>query len=227
MKTGSLTYFISGHMDLTPAEFDEHYAPKIREAAMRSHNRFVVGDAPGCDAMAQRFLMDLDVGQDERERAEFHVYHMLSQPRNCVEGLSPVELRGGFASDAERDAAMTEASDEDIAWVRPDKKKRRSGTAKNLDRRREKNERLFKEERATWARVDLRIDLCDDGEVRATIVGPEEAAIYATDRAVPIPPGLKERLDAACAQLSEAQRAYWVVQSELKRAARDKEIYDD
>jgi len=40
---------------------------------------------------------------------------------------------GGFTTDDERDAAMTMASDADIAWVRPGRKK--SGTAKNLARR--------------------------------------------------------------------------------------------
>ncbi len=40
---------------------------------------------------------------------------------------------GGFASDADRDAAMTAASRSDAAWVRPGREK--SGTQKNIDRR--------------------------------------------------------------------------------------------
>jgi hypothetical protein len=55
---------------------------------------------------------------------------MLDRPRNNVNGFPTV---GGFPTDETRDAAMTAASDEDIAWVRPGR--RHSGTAANLARR--------------------------------------------------------------------------------------------
>lgn len=116
-----MVVFVSGHLDLTEAEFEEHYAPRLREA----HGRgalFVVGDARGTDAMAQEYL--------HRLGAIYVVYHMLDTPRNAV-GRPP--LRGGFLSDTDRDAAMTAASDADVAWVRPGREK--SGTARNLARR--------------------------------------------------------------------------------------------
>lgn len=59
------------------------------------------------------------------------VYHMLDQPRNNVGNRVTL---GGFKSDEERDSAMTSASDYDIAWIRKGKEK--SGTAKNILRRR-------------------------------------------------------------------------------------------
>ena len=50
------TYWISGHLDLTADEFLQHYAPEILKAATLPANRFVVGDAPGCDDMAIQLL---------------------------------------------------------------------------------------------------------------------------------------------------------------------------
>lgn len=116
------TYFVSGHLDLTLEEFREHYAPRITAAIARNAS-FVVGDARGCDLMTQLCLRDA-------RALRVQVFHMLEAPRNNVGGFPAV---GGFASDDARDAAMTAASDADIAWVRPGRA--RSGTAANLARR--------------------------------------------------------------------------------------------
>lgn len=116
------TYFVSGHLDLTPHEFAEHYVHRL-SAALTQNAVFVVGDAPGCDAMSQEWLA--------ARGADVRVFHMHGLPRN-VAG-NPLEIRGGFASDEERDAAMTDASDADIAWVRPGREA--SGTAANVARR--------------------------------------------------------------------------------------------
>ena len=59
------------------------------------------------------------------------VFHMFTSPRNNA-GSFPTS--GGFESDEARDEAMTGASTDDIGWVRPGRE--RSGTAKNLARRR-------------------------------------------------------------------------------------------
>lgn len=122
-----MVYFISGHLDLTFEEFWEHYVPQIEKALMRGQADFVVGDARGADTLSQTHL--------SRVRTNTHpfsmtVYHMFDSPRNN-EGNFPTV--GGFSSDQERDEAMTAASDEDIAWVRPGREK--SGTANNLKRR--------------------------------------------------------------------------------------------
>ena len=115
--------FISGHLDLTDAEFNTHYIPKI-ELAILKGDSFVIGDAKGADTMAQLYLMDNAIDN-------VTIYHMFTSPRNlCCQFFN---TKGGFKSDKERDSAMTAESDYDIAWVRPGREK--SGTAKNIKRR--------------------------------------------------------------------------------------------
>jgi len=114
--------YVSGHLDLAPAEFETHYRPAL-DAALARGEAFVVGDARGTDTMTQNYLLG--------KTTAVVVYHMLTSPRNNA-GFPTV---GGFASDAERDARMTADSDQDIVWVRPGREK--SGTQKNLDRRRQ------------------------------------------------------------------------------------------
>ena len=95
-----MTYFISGHRDLTWEEFTKWYAPAISKVICTDKEaRFVVGDCK-----APRYLT-----------------------RSCT------LTQGGFTSDVERDAAMTEHSDRDIAFIR--KGKESSGTAQNILRR--------------------------------------------------------------------------------------------
>jgi hypothetical protein len=119
------TYFISGHLDLTQQEFNAYYR-ELLVRAIDAGGTFVVGDARGADTMTQEFFKgDKDVT----------VYHMFDKPRNNVYDCKTV---GGFKSDDERDTAMTAASNEDIAWVRPGREK--SGTAKNLERRKKQHE---------------------------------------------------------------------------------------
>lgn len=116
------TYFISGHLNLSIDEFRDHYASRI-DTAIAEDAAFVVGDARGCDLMAQIYLRDA-------RALRVQVFHMLERPRNNAGGFSTV---GGFPTDETRDAAMTAASDKDIAWVRPGRVG--SGTAANLARR--------------------------------------------------------------------------------------------
>ena len=125
------TYFVSGHLDLTREEFDEHYVPRI-DKAIENGASFVVGDASGTDYIAQDYLWT-QCKLNEMSYKSVTVYHMLVKPRNHIFKFVTV---GGFKSDKERDEAMTNASDEDIAWVRPGREK--SGTAKNLKRRENK-----------------------------------------------------------------------------------------
>ncbi|MDZ8052601.1 MAG: hypothetical protein RMX68_029050 [Aulosira sp. ZfuVER01] len=120
MADKEIVNFISGHLDLTQAEFDLHYRFLI-DRAIEQYQSFVVGDARGADLLAQQYLF--------AKTDAVVVYHMFTSPRNNV-GFS---TRGGFESDAERDAQMTRDSHQDIAWVRPGRE--RSGTQANLDRR--------------------------------------------------------------------------------------------
>ena len=127
------TWFVSGHLDLTEHEFDEHYKPTLLRY-LRAGDSFIVGDAPGAALLAQRYLSEhvgLRLFPVCQARADvITVYHMLALPRHNPEGLPTV---GGFLSDRARDEAMTAASDGDVAWVRPGREK--SGTASNLKRR--------------------------------------------------------------------------------------------
>lgn len=118
---------ISGHLDVTQEEFREHYEPRINEAIAAGHN-FVVGDARGADYMAQVYL---SVNCDKNKVV---VYHMFTKPLHYYGGFA---TQGGYTNHTQRDAAMTAASDYDIAWVRPGKEN--SGTARNLKRRHETN----------------------------------------------------------------------------------------
>ena len=137
------TYHVSGHLDLTPEEFARYYIPWIEAA--RAGARFVVGDALGADAMfidyAEEHQLDVvvyrrsaDLGFERSESQEVDraqpIIHMFAAPRRTAPGAPTV---GGYTTDEERDAAMTAASDADIAWVRPGRE--HSGTAKNLKRR--------------------------------------------------------------------------------------------
>lgn len=128
------TAFISGHLDLTEQEFEEHYASKIRKA-IENHDRFVIGDARGADSMAQKYISQIYFSQNKILRktnldCPVVVYHMLDKPRNNNYGF---RTKGGFKNDTERDKQMTLESTYDIAWVRPGKEE--SGTAKNVNRR--------------------------------------------------------------------------------------------
>ena len=121
-------YFISGHRDVTEEEFSLNYEPVIDAVLNKNPNSlFVIGDYYGVDIMAQNYLLDTLEIQPEH----VFVYHMFDKPRNANPKV--VNFCKGFQSDEERDAAMTAASTDDIAFVRDHTKL--SGTAQNILRR--------------------------------------------------------------------------------------------
>jgi hypothetical protein len=122
-----MTYFISGHRDLTWEEFAKWYAPAIsRTLSTDNRATFVVAECDGADRMAQDYLLACGVAP-----IGVTVYHMLKSPRYLAH--RGMRTLGGFTSDEERDAAMTKDSDYDIAFIR--KGKELSGTAQNILRR--------------------------------------------------------------------------------------------
>lgn len=125
-------YFISGHRDVTDEEFEKWYVPKIHEVLVKNRNaKFIVGDYGGVDIMAQNYLAKINHAHSVT------VCHMFDSPRHINDDVRTLgNLIGGFVSDEERDAYMTEHSCEDIAFVREGK--RDSGTAQNIVRRYEK-----------------------------------------------------------------------------------------
>jgi len=124
----SNTYFISGHRDITPVEFEINYQPMINYVLHNNPSaKFVIGDYYGVDIMAQDYLINvLYVDPDN-----ITVYHMFDSPRNANPRIT--KFKGGFSNDEERDAAMTNDSTYDIAFVRDHTKL--SGTAQNILRR--------------------------------------------------------------------------------------------
>lgn len=128
-----MVYFVSGHRDLTQEEFDLHYKPVIRKVTKETLPvSFVIGDCEGADRMAAEYICDFS-------SSDIHIYHIFTDPRFRVipfcdnEAEHNIFYHGGYQSDMERDTAMTEASDFDIAYIRPGRKK--SGTAQNILRR--------------------------------------------------------------------------------------------
>lgn len=113
---------VSGHLDITPLEFNKNYIPILRFFGDEG-NAFVVGDCIGADTLAQQLFHN-------HGYKNVTVYHLSEKPRYNVGNFNTV---GGFLTDNARDTAMTEASHMDIAWIR--KGKERSGTARNLIRR--------------------------------------------------------------------------------------------
>ena len=225
-------FYVSGHLDLTVDEFAHHYAPQVLQALEAGHRHFVVGDAPGCDLMAQQMLTDLKQGRCPALPSVaypdivLHVYHMFSSPRHLHDRAHTAALVGGFISDEERDAAMTEASDEDIAWVRPGKSKRKSGTAKNLERRLAKQKRTVLEGRRTWPRFVVSESYDDDG-VHLHLRDPADPETAHPELAIPVEPGLHERYVNVKAQLHAAREAYFAVQRELRTMQVAAEMYRD
>lgn len=116
--------FASGHRNLTPDEFEEHYVPKLNEAMERGDEIYVC-DYYGADQMVQEYLFN-------HEYENVRVVHMKDSPRFYI-GEFP--LIGGFNSDDERDSYCTFNTDYDIAWSR----KTGSGTWQNLERRKAKD----------------------------------------------------------------------------------------
>ena len=113
-----MIYFISGHRDTTKEEFDNFYIPKINEAIEEDFSdttRFVVGDYEGADIMAQEYLKAL-CEEGRLNYSQVTVYHMFDSPRHLAS--DKFTLVGGFKGDVERDFAMIEASDKDIAFIR-------------------------------------------------------------------------------------------------------------
>ena len=121
------TCFISGHRNITEVEFEKYKIAINNIISEKPSTCFVIGDYCGVDIMSQDYLID-DLGVSPEQVT---VYHMFDSPRNINPKIT--KLVGGFESDEERDAAMTNNSGFDIAFVRNNTEL--SGTAQNILRR--------------------------------------------------------------------------------------------
>lgn len=136
------TYFISGHRNISEENFDKYYARDLsliegkyqydKAHAMRNKTtyiepHYVLGDYEGVDTMAQNFLSyALNV-----DPHRITIYYMGNTPMNCAD--EKYNRKFGFLTDNERDEAMTNDSDEDIAYITDETKW--SGTGQNILRR--------------------------------------------------------------------------------------------
>lgn len=128
-----MKYFVSGHRNLSYDDFVKYYIPIINKVIDSDPSaKFVVGDCDGVDKFAMDYVWD------ECDRP-LTIFHMFNAPRNVPEGMETIPdaeevyFVGGFTSDEERDSAMTEVSDFDIAFIKDCRWD--SGTAQNIKRR--------------------------------------------------------------------------------------------
>lgn len=207
-ETVNRIVFVSGHLDLTKEEFEEHYVPRLRKA-VDNGARFVVGDAAGADSMTQQWLVEND-----SRGGKCHVFHMLEKPRYCAAIFSSF---GGYTSDEERDSVMTKSSTEDIAWVRRGREK--SGTAKNLKRRIQQREASRKAEIESWEPCEL--TSCEVYPVfsirRIKSEQPRSSLVPSAKPAPRFPRELLERSDAAW-------REWQACQNEIEKLTREQGV---
>jgi hypothetical protein len=147
----TLTAFISGPLEPTPAYFAQHYAPRIDIAIAQSHS-FIVGPSRGTDTIALSYLKEHGVPPsrvtlflNESEGAQPKWQQVADSLR--VRGAGVVVVGRG---NTERDAAMTAASDYDILRYHTEAecralygnkyRPRVSGTQRNELRRKEMQE---------------------------------------------------------------------------------------
>jgi len=109
-----VTHFVTGHLDISAAEFAQHYVPQLEQAAREVDSEFVMGVAPGVDTMARAWLVAHGVAP-----ARITVY-VLARFKEAVDIKDPVNTMGFFPSHAKCDSAMAAASHYCIAWVRPE-----------------------------------------------------------------------------------------------------------
>jgi hypothetical protein len=127
-----MTYFISGHRDLTQEEFNEHYAPILEKVLKEDWDcNFVLGDWEGCDKMSLEFILSQSDYYDSIEI--FYVDKIRIRPfGEHISNFERLYVVSRSTYD-DCDETMTKFSDFDIAWVRPGRED--SHTAMNIKRR--------------------------------------------------------------------------------------------
>lgn len=134
MEDYKTTIFVSGHVDITFRQFKEFYEQKLDSYIHCGYN-IIVGDSPGTDQLTIKYLT-------EKKYKKCTVVHL--KDKSLIQ--TNFKKIGGFKYHYQKDAYMTCASDCDLAWVRSERdtkilygdkyRKRKSGTQKNLERRR-------------------------------------------------------------------------------------------
>jgi hypothetical protein len=133
---------ISGHIDLSIPEFEEHYVPQI-DAALENGHHFVMGDADGADTLALSYLLSHSLeGIGARitvyPSRKYNISRFMEKGLGVVPPDDPslkvertVVVVAKEGKDArryhhiQRDANMTAATDYDILFVRSEEESRR------------------------------------------------------------------------------------------------------
>ncbi|VBB17917.1 hypothetical protein YASMINEVIRUS_380 [Yasminevirus sp. GU-2018] len=109
------TYFISGHVNLTEDEFKLHYKKRLDDLIMTKNDKIVVGNANGADKMSFDYLVD-----NAYPPNLITVFHYGSGVPRSYYVSKGVNVIDGFDSYTKRDSHMTNNSDADILWIRPE-----------------------------------------------------------------------------------------------------------
>jgi hypothetical protein len=146
-------YFVSGHRDLTPEEFEEHYVNNSWLTTILRDERDIhgyeiviekkycyhiyVGDCQGCDEMTIKYIYNYLMSPKNQYN---RVYLTICKSKVPFDGQLTefpshpnIEVIEEFNSHEDRDSYMTEFSSQDIVWVREGKWD--SGSAQNIIRR--------------------------------------------------------------------------------------------
>lgn len=106
-------HFVTGPDDITLEEFEEHFIPRLRVAAMCGAS-FVVCDNGACDRFTQSFLSACD------SISYYTICHRSEFPNICicrVDGPKVVFL-GPFTSAVEQENAIKSIVTNTITWER-------------------------------------------------------------------------------------------------------------
>jgi hypothetical protein len=124
---------------------------------------------------------------------------------------------GGYRTDEERDAAMTRESHEDIAWVRPGKR-RNNGTGKNLQRRVDLKRHARQVEIASWplrsfgeSEIYPHRWTSEPDENKLAVLEPDETGPTTLHDHAHVPSELVERMKKAWIEYSQCQHELEVI----------------
>jgi hypothetical protein len=110
--------FISGHMDLRASEWSAHYRQPLLDYIAAGAD-FYLGNARGCDTDSLKFLLKQGVAPS-RIHLFLHAHpDALATVIAKYQTQGFAEVRSGFTTAEEREAALTAATTVDIAWYRP------------------------------------------------------------------------------------------------------------
>ncbi len=123
--------YVFGNGNLSFAEFLRVYAAPLETLNPSDRDlHFIVCDFRGVDTLAMEFLKCIT--------GRVSVYHIGERPRYLPDKyrtrVSQWQLRGGYATDGERDAAAIAACTHFLACDANSSATRRSGTSANIDR---------------------------------------------------------------------------------------------